>query len=148
MVPEARHVRSAGRNHVPPSARPRRFRRRPQQLLPLVYEELRRLAQIAFQRESSGHTLRPTALVHEAFLRLFKGSPSEFADRSHFLGIASRIMRQVLVDHARARRAQKRGAQFTVQLNEQIPSISTPGDLLEIDSALDKLNQEILVWSL
>jgi RNA polymerase sigma factor (TIGR02999 family) len=73
---------------------------------------------------------------------LFKGSPSEFADRSHFLGIASRIMRQVLVDHARARRAQKRGAQFTVQLNEQIPSISTPGDLLEIDSALDKLNQE------
>jgi RNA polymerase sigma-70 factor (ECF subfamily) len=88
-----------------------------EKLLELVYEELRRLARTAFRKEAPGHTLQPTALVHEAFLRMFEGETPAFADRAHFLGIAARVMRQVLVDHARARRAQKRGVQFTVPFN-------------------------------
>lgn len=112
-------------------------------LLPLVYAELRRLAQSAFQREQPGHTLQPTALVHEAFLRLFDGAKHPvFSDRAHFLGIASRVMRQVLVDYARARRAQKRGADLTVQLNEQLVAAQTPAGLLELDDALEKLERE------
>ena len=107
----------------------------------LVYAELRRLAQIAFQREGPGHTLQPTALVHEAFLRLFDGPVPAFADRAHFLAISARVMRQVLVDHARARRARKRGVQFTVPLNDQIAA-GQQGDLLEMDEALDRLGRE------
>lgn len=112
-------------------------------LLPLVYAELRRLAQSAFQREQPGHTLQPTALVHEAFLRLFDGPQQPaFIDRAHFLGIAARVMRQVLVDHARAGRAQKRAAHLTVQLNERLVAAQTPAGLLELDGALEKLEQE------
>jgi RNA polymerase sigma-70 factor (ECF subfamily) len=111
-------------------------------LLPLVYGELRRRAQIVFRNELPGHTLQPTALVHEAFLRMFDGSQPEFADRAHFLGIAARVMRQVLVDHARSRRAQKRGPQFKVEFTEQLASTPAQPDLLELDEALDKLGQE------
>jgi RNA polymerase sigma factor (TIGR02999 family) len=112
-------------------------------LLPLVYAELRRLARGAFQREQPGHTLQPTALVHEAFLRLFDSTEQPaFLDRAHFLGIAARVMRQVLVDHARAARAQKRGAHLTVPLNEQLVAAPTPPALLELDDALEKLGRE------
>lgn len=111
-------------------------------LLPLVYDELRRRAQIAFRNESPGHTLQPTALVHEAFLRLFEGPQPEFADRAHFLGIAARVMRQVLVDHARSRRAQKRGPQFKIEFTERLASTPAQPDVLELDEALDKLGQE------
>jgi RNA polymerase sigma factor (TIGR02999 family) len=111
-------------------------------LLPFVYDELRRLARIAFNREMPGHTLQPTALVHEAFLRIFDGPRPAFADRAHFLGIAARVMRQVLVDHARARGAQKRGPRLHVELNENLASAPAPPDLLELDEALEKLARE------
>jgi RNA polymerase sigma-70 factor (ECF subfamily) len=111
-------------------------------LLPLVYDELRRRAQIAFRNELPGHTLQPTALVHEAFLRMFDGPQPEFADRAHFLGIAARVMRQVLVDHARSRRAQKRGPQFKIEFTEQLVGAAKQPDVLELDEALGKLGQE------
>jgi RNA polymerase sigma factor (TIGR02999 family) len=111
-------------------------------LLTLVYRELKRLAQNAFRMESPSHTLQPTALVHEAFLRLFNGPAPAFHDRAHFLGIAARVMRQVLVDHARARHSQKRGAQLTVALNEHLVAAPQQADLLELDEALEKLGQE------
>jgi RNA polymerase sigma factor (TIGR02999 family) len=113
-----------------------------EELLPLVYGELRRLAGIAFRQEAPGNTLQPTALVHEAFIRLFSGPVPAFTDRAHFLGISARVMRQVLVDHARARRAQKRGAQFTIQLDDQMAAAVGNSDLLLIDQALDKLGGE------
>ncbi len=113
-----------------------------EELLPLVYGELRRLAGIAFRQEAPGNTLQPTALVHQAFIRLFSGPVPAFTDRAHFLGISARVMRQVLVDHARARRAQKRGAQFTIQLDDQMAATVGNSDLLLIDQALDKLAGE------
>jgi RNA polymerase sigma factor (TIGR02999 family) len=80
-----------------------------EKLLPLVYSELKRLAEINFRNEREGHTLQPTALVHEAFLRLIEQRVS-WQNRSHFYGIAARLMRQILVDHARQRSAGKRGS--------------------------------------
>ncbi len=111
-------------------------------LLPLVYRELRRLAQNSLQKERPGHTLQPTALIHEAFLRLFEGHAPAFADRAHFFGVASRVMRQVLVDHARTRAAQKRGPQFRVELDHNLAATPAHGDLLELDEALDRLGRE------
>src|SRR5687768_16243355 len=72
-----------------------------ERLLPFVYDELRRQARILMSRERSNHTLQPTALVHEAFMRLADQSGIDWQNRSHFFGIASRLMRQILVDHAR-----------------------------------------------
>lgn len=112
------------------------------QLIPLVYDELHRLARSEMRRDRPDHTLQPTALINEAFLRLFGTTTPEFADRTHFLGIAARVMRQIMVDHARARRAQKRGAQFTVALDDQLVAAPQKGDLLELDQALDKLGVE------
>ena len=79
-----------------------------QELMPMVYRELRLLAASYLRRERLDHTLQPTALVHEAYLRLNKGVPPECSNRAHFMGIAARAMRQVLVEHARARAAVKR----------------------------------------
>jgi RNA polymerase sigma factor (TIGR02999 family) len=110
-------------------------------LIPLVHSELHRLARIALQHERPGHTLQPTALLHEAFIRLFGGDSPAFADRAHFLGVASRVMRQVLVDYARSRRAQKREPAFRTQLRRGAAG-SSHGDLLEVDQALDILGQE------
>src|SRR5262245_10533765 len=78
-----------------------------EKLLPLVYHELRRLAESQLRRERAGHTLQPTALVHEAYLRLIKQDIS-WENRAHFFGIAGRLMRQILVDYARERAAGKR----------------------------------------
>lgn len=80
-----------------------------EQLLPFVYDELRRQARRLMSKERSNHTLQPTALVHEAFLRLSQQSGVEWRDSSHFYGIASRLMRQILVDHARLHATAKRG---------------------------------------
>ena len=77
-------------------------------LVPLIYQELHGMASRALRREADGHTLQPTALVHEAFLRIVSGSPGHFNDRAHFFAFAARIMRRVLVDQARARLAGKR----------------------------------------
>jgi RNA polymerase sigma-70 factor (ECF subfamily) len=80
------------------------------QLLPVVYQELRQLAQSYLRRERAEHTLQPTALIHEAYLRLVKQDFPEWQSRRHFFGVAAQLMRQILVEHARARAAGKRGA--------------------------------------
>jgi RNA polymerase sigma factor (TIGR02999 family) len=79
------------------------------QLLPLVYDELRRLAASYMRRENAGHTLQATALVHEAYLQLVDQTRVTWQNRAHFFGVAARLMRRILVDHARARNAAKRG---------------------------------------
>ena len=80
-----------------------------ERLLPFVYEELKRQARILMSKNASNHTLQPTALVHEAFLRLSDETGIEWKNRSHFYGIASHLMRQILIDHARKHAAEKRG---------------------------------------
>src|SRR5580704_13961836 len=81
----------------------------PERLMPLVYDELRRLANVKMKRERPEHTLQPTALVHEAYLRLVDQTCVNWQDRAHFMGIAANAMRQVLIDHSRAHTAIKRG---------------------------------------
>ena len=112
-------------------------------LTPLVYAELRRLAQRALARERPDHTLQPTALVHEAFLRLHGGRPASCHDRLHFLSLAARLMRCILVDHARAQKAIRRGAGALKLPLERIeePAVSPawPVDLLDLDAALSEL---------
>src|SRR3989304_1649212 len=80
-----------------------------EKLMPLVYDELRRLARSYMQRERTGHTLQATALVHEAFLRLIDQNAVTWQNRAHFFGIAAQMMRRILVNHALSRRAAKRG---------------------------------------
>lgn len=109
------------------------------QLLPLVYEELRGLAASYMQRERPGHTLRPTDLIGEAYVRLAAGSQPTWDDRSHFFAIAARTMRQVLVDHARKHAAQKRGAgDKRVTFDDNI-AVDRPAELLALHDALDEL---------
>jgi RNA polymerase sigma factor (TIGR02999 family) len=112
------------------------------QLVPLVYGELHRIARSALRGDRNQHTLQPTALLNEAFLRLFGGTSPQFSDRAHFLGISARIMRQVLVDYARGRAAQKRGPGLQVEFQESLAQAAPVGDLLEVDQALDRLNAE------
>jgi RNA polymerase sigma factor (TIGR02999 family) len=81
------------------------------ELTPLVYKELRQLAASYLRKERQGHTLQPTALVHEAYLRLVDQSNPDWQNRSHFYGVAARLMRQILVDHARRKQAGKRAGQ-------------------------------------
>jgi RNA polymerase sigma factor (TIGR02999 family) len=109
-------------------------------LTPLVYDELRRLAARIFRSERSGHTLQPTALVHEAYARLVDVEVS-WQDRAHFYSLAARMMRRLLVNHANARNAQKRGAgAVRVTLNEsRTPGPDADADLLELDEALTAL---------
>jgi RNA polymerase sigma factor (TIGR02999 family) len=112
-----------------------------EQLLPLVEAELRRLARGYMARERRGHTLQPTALVNEAFMRLTDARRLRWQDRAHFLGISARLMRRVLVDHARARGYQKRGGgAFKTTLDEAlVVSPARSLDLVALDRALDKL---------
>jgi RNA polymerase sigma factor (TIGR02999 family) len=110
-------------------------------LFPLLYADLHRQASAAMRRERPGHTLQSTALVHEAFVRLVGADHPEWESRKHFLAIASRVMRQVLVDHARKRRAGKRGAGLQpVSLDEGlIVSRSRDAGVLRLDDALTDL---------
>jgi RNA polymerase sigma factor (TIGR02999 family) len=110
-------------------------------LLPLVYADLRALAEREMRRESPGHTLQPTALVHETYLRL-GGAPESAGDRTHFLAIAARAMRQVLVDHARRRDAAKRGGGAApVTLTDGIGAGPLDFDeILALDRALEALD--------
>jgi RNA polymerase sigma factor (TIGR02999 family) len=111
-----------------------------QVLIPLVYQELRRIAQHHLQQERPGHTLQSTALVHEAYLRLMKQGPVEIEHRPHFLAVASRLMRQILVDHARGRRAAKRGGGFKLEINDAVNAQKTQSvDLIALDDALSEL---------
>lgn len=112
-----------------------------ERLLPFVYEELRRQAGILMSRERGNHTLQPTALVHEAFMRLAQTSGIDWQNRSHFYGIASRLMRQILVDHARLHAAEKRGSNsihFSVE-DLQIPIEERADSILMMNEVLDKL---------
>lgn len=114
------------------------------QLLPLVYAELRRIAQRQLREERPGHTLQPTALVHELYARLADQSPPDVNDRAHFLSVAARVMRQILIDHARAKYAQKRGGrQENVSLDEaQHTCMEKPAIMIRIDDALNHLAQQ------
>jgi RNA polymerase sigma factor (TIGR02999 family) len=112
-----------------------------EELTPIVYQELRQLAHLFMQRESDDHTLQPTALVHEAYLRLAGVRETKFQNRAHFYGAAAKIMRRVLVDHAREQRAAKRGAGATVASLDEAAErgIDPRSDLMFLDEALDRL---------
>jgi RNA polymerase sigma factor (TIGR02999 family) len=111
-------------------------------LVPLVYKELRRLAHYYLQSERMDHTLQSTALVHEAYLRLLGGQPVELRNRAHFIAIASRLMRQILVDCARERRASKRDGGFRIDYDD-LPAfpVAEDADLLALNDALDELSR-------
>ncbi len=111
-------------------------------LVPLVYKELRRLAHFHLQAERPDHTLQSTALVHEAYLRLLGGQPVELRNRAHFIAVASRLMRQILVDYARNRRANKRDGGCRIAF-EDLAALPVTGDteLLALDNALDELSR-------
>ena len=109
-------------------------------LVPLVYKELRTAAHACLKRERPGHTLQTTELVHEAYLRLADRQPFEAESRSHFVAIAARLMRQILVDYARSRNAEKRGADRRVDLDVSLalPQIRSV-DVVSLDDALKDL---------
>lgn len=110
------------------------------QLLPHVYAELRRIAGSLFRREGAGHTLQPTAVVHEAWMRIERGGPVPAENRKHFLALAARVMRQVLVDHARRREAGKRGGEWErVTLSGASVEEGGEVDTLDLHEALDEL---------
>ena len=111
-------------------------------LLPLVYDELRRRAHQCLRSEAEGHTLTTTALVHEAYLKLMDGDRLDWKDRAHFLALAARAMRQVLVSYARRFQAGKRGAGVVPLSLDEALTLSAEGDaqrMLDLDRALDKL---------
>lgn len=112
------------------------------QLLPLVYAELRGMAARHLRRERDGHTLEPTALVHEVFLRLVDQQEANWHNRAQFLGVAAQLMRRILVDYARARHAAKRGGALTLVSLEQAGEVAEPqavADVLAVDEALERL---------
>ncbi|MGH9835712.1 MAG: sigma-70 family RNA polymerase sigma factor [Blastocatellia bacterium] len=119
-----------------------------EKLMPIIYDELRRVARRCLKKKSDNHTLQPTELVHETYLRLFKPEAgegiTEWKDRTHFFAVAALQMRRILVDHARARQADKReGARQRVELTEadgQAPPLNV--DLVALDEALLLLEQE------
>jgi RNA polymerase sigma factor (TIGR02999 family) len=112
----------------------------PPELLPQVYAELRRLAAAKMVGEPDGHSLDATALVHEVYLRL--GGDRSFESRSHFLRAAAQAMRRILVDHARARRAEKRGGDHKRVSADDLEAPQRAADLLDLDEALNRLAGE------
>jgi RNA polymerase sigma factor (TIGR02999 family) len=112
-------------------------------LIPLVYSELRRIASAYLRREAQGHSLQPTALVHEAYLQLTAIREIDWESRSHFFAVSATIMRRILVDHARASRARKRGGGWdAVSLNDALlPSPQRAPEILALDEALKRLEE-------
>jgi RNA polymerase sigma factor (TIGR02999 family) len=111
-------------------------------LTPLVYGELRKIAEAQLKKERNDHTLAPTALVHEAWMKLAKGNDSEFASRGHFYALAARIMRNVLIDHARRLQAEKHGGNaITVTLTGVKEAAGQPLDFLVLNDAIDRLSK-------
>lgn len=114
-----------------------------EELLPLVYDELRRLAGNYLNRERVNHTLQPTALVHEAYLRLLGQKEIEWQNRAHFFGVSARLMREILIEYARMKNRQKRGGEFKTQiaLDDAVSFSSNQSqlDVVAIDEALKKL---------
>jgi len=111
-------------------------------LLPIVYNELRSLANNYLRRERADHTLQPTALVHEAYMKLVDQKNVQWQNRAHFFGVAANIMRRILVDHARKHNADKRGGEFAKeQLEEALVVVSEDKsfELLALDDALEEL---------
>lgn len=107
--------------------------------LPLVYDELRRLAHHYMRQERPGHTLQSTALVHEAYLRLQKQGAAPFKDRAHFVAICAQLMRQILVEYARAHGAAKRDGGYKLTLDDGIAFKARSLDLISLDNALAEL---------
>ena len=114
-----------------------------EELMNAVYSELRRMAQRQMKGERGDHTLQPTALVHETYLRLLKTENVEWADRSHFFCVAASIMRRILVDHARSHKTKKRGgAACKIELSDWLVySEQNSDELLSLNDALEKLHQ-------
>ena len=112
-----------------------------ERLMPLVYDELRRLARGYLQRERGDHTLQATGLVHEAYLRLVDQKTTTWKNRAHFFGVAAQLMRRILVDHARRHRSEKRGGDRTrVEFDEALmPSAPRSLDVIALDDALQDL---------
>lgn len=117
-----------------------------EELLGVVYLELKKLARSYMRKESSDHTLQPTALVHEAYCKLVQQDNVQWKNRSHFYGIAAQLMRRILIDHARKKHAEKRGGEHAdIAFEEMIHSgnaeATSPIHLIQIDSALDRLEK-------
>ena len=117
------------------------------ELMPLVDGELRRIARSFMRRQQPGHTLQPTALVNEAFIKVFEGTQPEFVDRAHFLALMARVMRQVLVDHARALDAAKRGGggrkvPWDSNIDVCAEAGGTPLHVLQLHNALEALERD------
>jgi RNA polymerase sigma-70 factor (ECF subfamily) len=112
-------------------------------VIPLVYKELRSLATKQFSQERMGHTLQPTALVNEAYVKLIGQEQPDYRSRAHFLGVAGRVMRQILIDHARARNTSKRGGgDQKYPLDEAMDAaVERPAAMLAIDDALQTLER-------
>ncbi len=112
----------------------------PEELLPLVYAELRKLAQGYMENERDGHTLQATGLVHEAYIRMVDWENVSWQNRAHFFSVAASVMRKILVDHARAKKAQKRNFGQALALDEAV-SFSTQRevDLVRLDDSLEAL---------
>ncbi len=114
-----------------------------EELIPLVYHELHRLAERYMRDERADHTLQPTALVHEAYLKLVEQRSTSWRNRAHFLAIAAQAMRRILVDHARRHRAAKRGGGRNVTLHDQMARAEGFDiDLLALDQALGRLEEQ------
>jgi len=114
-------------------------------LVPLIYNELRRLASRHLKNERGDHTLQPTALVHEAFMRMVREPQPSWQNRGHFFGVAARLMRQILVDHARRHQSLKRGGAFARStFEEELPVYSREksAELLALDDALSRLARQ------
>jgi RNA polymerase sigma factor (TIGR02999 family) len=114
------------------------------QLIPIIYKDLRRIAAALMRGERAGHTLQPTAVVHEAFVRLLEHEPASFESRAHFFAIAARTMRRLLVDHARGRAAGKRGGKERQQVELQDGLALSPQqseEVLALHEALEGLEQ-------
>jgi RNA polymerase sigma factor (TIGR02999 family) len=113
-------------------------------LIPMVYLELRKIADGYLRRERPGHTLQPTALVHELYARLLGQEQPDYRNRAHFLGVAAQVMRQILIDHARTKHAEKRGgAQAKFSLDEAYDTaLERPSVMIRIDDALHDLERQ------
>jgi RNA polymerase sigma-70 factor (ECF subfamily) len=114
------------------------------QVIPLVYAELRRIADRYLHNESQGHTLQPTALVHELYTRMVAQQQPSYESRAHFLGVGAQVMRQILIDHARTKRAAKRdGGRAKLSIDDACNAvIERPSILIEVDDALSALAQQ------
>lgn len=112
-------------------------------LIPLFYTELRKIADGYLRNERQGHTLQPTALVHELYGRILKQEQPDYQSRAHFLGVAAGVMRQILIDHARARGAAKRGGgQPKFSLDEAVDAaVERPSQIIAVDDALRELER-------